>query len=66
MESPDVDITAMSKNSPCCEWAERSKMLVTGALRGAGRNSISGSRARSAIGGEAEAHKPYAKNVPLG
>ena len=32
-------------------------MLATGALRGAGRNSISGSRARSSIG-EAAAHRP--------
>ena len=69
MESPDVDIAAMSKSS--APWQgnavrvasrqsralEDEVMLVTGALRGAGRNSISGSRARSAIG-EAEAHRP--------
>jgi hypothetical protein len=37
-------------------------MRVTGALRGAERCSVSGSRAHSAIG-EAEAYRPLAKNV---
>jgi len=65
MESPDVDIAAMSKaqhRGRATQSAlrvgralEDEVILVTGALRGAGRNSISGSRARSAIGG-AEAH----------
>ena len=67
MESPDVDIAAMSKAqrrgraTQCALRVDRALedevMLATGALRGAGRNSISGSRARSSIG-EAAAHRP--------